>query len=178
MARTLDLVLEKDNHISEILTLLEEEKLLVGYFAMHEERRKDPGAKGPDSDSTEDLTVVIKKLNEEINQKKSLLAPVIKDLRPLRQKAFDLESGCEQKKSLYDATAAGLESNLNDLEQEVNRLRDECESLESRCFRGKCDRDVLTAFHSLFKEEQERQELIVSATNHDADPTIENSSFM
>lgn len=176
MARTVDLLQDKGNHINEILTLLEEEKGITGYFVMQEERRKEPGAKGSErtADTMEDLTAVIKRLNEEINQKKSLLAPVIKDLRPLRQKAYDLETGCEQKKSVYDATAAGLESNLNDLEQEVNKLREECESLESRCFQGKCDRDVLTAFHSLFKEEQE---LIVSAANH-ADPSIENSSFM
>jgi intraflagellar transport protein 81 len=147
MARTQDLLQEKGNHVNEILTLLEEEKGITGYFAMQEDKRNSPGStKGSEArtDSMEDLTLVIKKLNEEISAKKAAMAPVIKDLRPMRQKAYDVETECEKKKSVYDATAAGLESNLKDLEQEVNRMRDECESLESRESRGKCDREVLS----------------------------------
>lgn len=148
MAHTQDLLQEKANHVNEILTLLEEEKGITGYFAMQEEeKRKSPGnSKGSETrvDSMEDLTLVIKKLNEEISAKKAALAPFVKDLRPMRQKAYDLESECDKKKSVYDATAAGLESKLQDLEQEVNRMRDECDSLESRESRGKCDREVLS----------------------------------
>lgn len=174
MARTQDLVTERENHVNEILTLLEEEKGITGYFAMQEQRFKESGAKPSPPDSTQDLAVMIKKLNEEINQKKSLLAPVIKELRPLRQKAFDLETGCGHKKTAYDSVAAGLETRLSDLEQEVKRLRDECESLESRAFQATCDRDVLTAYQSLFQKEQT---LSPQVPGHE-DTSTESKSFV
>lgn len=180
MARTQDLVSERDNHVNEILTLLEEEKGITGYFAMQEQRLKDSGARtgstaaAASADSTQDLAVVIKKLDEEINQKKALLAPVIKELRPLRQKAFDLETGCGQKKAAYDSVAAGLEARLTDLEQEVRRLRDESQSLESRAFQANCDREVLTAFQSLFQKE----EALIASAGTSQDPSNQNNSFV
>lgn len=175
MTRTQDLVLERDNHVNEILTLLEEEKGITGYFAMQEQRLKETGGtSGSTADSTQDLAVIIKKLNEEINQKKALLAPVIKELRPLRQKAFDLETGCGQKKTAYDSVAAGLETRLTDLEQEVRRLRDESQSLESRAFQAKCDRDVLTAYQSLFQKEQ----ALIASVGTNQDPSNQNNGFM
>ena len=59
----------------------------------------------------------MKKLNATISAKKADLAPVIKELRPLRQQAQEMETEYNEKKSAYDQLAAGLESNRSKLEQ-------------------------------------------------------------
>nr|XP_012788755.1 unnamed protein product [Sorex araneus] len=61
----------------------------------------------------------VKKLNSLVSEKKSALAPVIKELRQLRQKCQELTQECDEKKSQYDSCAAGLESNRSKLEQKL-----------------------------------------------------------
>ncbi|NXW31049.1 IFT81 protein, partial [Phaetusa simplex] len=59
----------------------------------------------------------VKKLNTMVAEKKASLAPVIKELRQLRQKCQELTQECDEKKIQYDSCAAGLESNRSALEQ-------------------------------------------------------------
>ncbi|XP_034872861.1 intraflagellar transport protein 81 homolog isoform X3 [Mirounga leonina] len=81
---------------------------------------------------------LVKKLNSLVSEKKSALAPVIKELRQLRQKCQELTQECDEKKSQYDSCAAGLESNRSKLEQEVRGLREECLQEESRYHYTNC----------------------------------------
>ena len=64
----------------------------------------------------------VTKLNMTISVKKADLAPVIKELRPLRQRSQEIETSHNEKKSAYDTLAAGLESNRSKLEQVSSHL--------------------------------------------------------
>ncbi|GLD52532.1 intraflagellar transport protein 81 homolog isoform X1 [Lates japonicus] len=74
----------------------------------------------------------VKKLNSVIVEKKSALAPIIKELRSLRQRCQELSQEYEEKKVQYESCAAGLESNRSKLEQEVKALREETAQEENR----------------------------------------------
>ena len=56
-------------------------------------------------------------MNAKIAAKKSALAPVIKELRPLRQQAQEKQQIYDDKKTTYDTMVAGFESNNSKLEQ-------------------------------------------------------------
>lgn len=104
-------------------------------------------------DSTEVLAQQIHKLNTNIADKKAQLAPVIKDLRPLRQRCQDLQHEYETSKVAYDTTAAGLESAMSKLQQEVKKSEAEAAKLESQEFRAKCELEVLAAYEQLLQDE-------------------------
>lgn len=176
LARTLDILQGKEKELNEMLCAIEEEKGILGYFAMKEDLKKNREVAGEaatvskgtgdtftasesmsevTADTLEELTSVTKKLSDAINIKKAKLAPIIQDLRPLRQTAIDLQQEAEAKKSAYDTTAATLESNLSKLQNEVKRLSDEKETLESQEFRCNCDLEVLTVYEQLVENEMQ-----------------------
>ena len=61
-----------------------------------------------------------------------MLAPLIKEIRPLRQQHQELAAQHTEKKLSYDRVAAGLEGNRSQLEQEVSALWEETAGEESR----------------------------------------------
>jgi predicted nucleic acid-binding Zn-ribbon protein len=104
------------------------------------------------------LTATIKKLSDSINKKKEAAHSQARDLRPLRQKAFDLQNEYDKQKSSYDSLAAGLEAALNKIKQEVQKLESELQSLKSSSFKTECDLEVLSAFESLLTTSQKEGE--------------------
>ena len=62
---------------------------------------------------------------------KTALAPIIKELRPMRQKAQEVKAEHDSKKSAYDSVNAGLESNRSRLEQ-VNCQKRKCHTDQRR----------------------------------------------
>jgi intraflagellar transport protein 81 len=56
-----------------------------------------------------EISDIIQTLMNTINDKKTLLAPVIQELRTLRAKSNDLESDYLDKKKHYDATMVGID---------------------------------------------------------------------
>ncbi|XP_034025507.1 intraflagellar transport protein 81 homolog [Thalassophryne amazonica] len=74
----------------------------------------------------------VKKLNAMIAEKKSALAPAIKQLRSLRQRSQEISQEYEEKKAQYESSAAGLESNRSKLEQEVKTLTEETAQEENQ----------------------------------------------
>lgn len=163
IARTADIVSSKDRDITEILKETEADKGIAGYFAMREERRSGVDGSSESAEesdrNTEDLTATIKKLSDLINKTKEKAHASACDLRPLRQKAFDLQNDYDTHKSSYDSTAAGLESTLNKIKVEVKKLQEELQSLESSSFRAHCDLEVVNAFESLLMTKEPRQDL-------------------
>ncbi|XP_044296534.1 intraflagellar transport protein 81 homolog isoform X2 [Varanus komodoensis] len=95
----------------------------------------------------------VKKLNAMVADKKSSLAPIIKDLRQLRQKCQELTQECSEKKSQYDSCAAGLESNRSALEQEVKSLHEECVQEESHYHHANCMKRILEVYLQRAKDE-------------------------
>ncbi|XP_057602990.1 intraflagellar transport protein 81 homolog isoform X5 [Hippopotamus amphibius kiboko] len=114
---------------------IEEKKGISGYSYTQEELERVSALKSEVDEmkgrTLDDMSEMVKKLNSLVSEKKSALAPVIKELRQLRQKCQELTQECDEKKSQYDSCAAGLESNRSKLEQEVRGLREECLQEES-----------------------------------------------
>jgi intraflagellar transport protein 81 len=79
----------------------------------------------------DDMSTMVKELNETIATKKTLLAPLIKDLRARRTEVHELETVYNEKKSAYDQLARTLEAQHSRLELEVKSLR---EKVWSVCF--------------------------------------------
>lgn len=195
LARTLDILQGKEKELNELLCAVEEEKGILGYFAMKEDLKKNrevagesvtSSSKAPGdtftvsesmnemtAETLEELTTVTKKLSDAISSKKAKLAPIIQDLRPLRQTAVDLQQEADAKKSSYDTTAATLESNLSKLQSEVKRLSDDKESLESQEFRCNCDLEVLNVYEELVDNE-----MLLNVTDVDDKTNISKQGFM
>ncbi|XP_077917136.1 intraflagellar transport protein 81 homolog isoform X5 [Halichoerus grypus] len=121
---------------------IEEKKGISGYSYTQEELERVSALKTEVDEmkgrTLDDMSEMVKKLNSLVSEKKSALAPVIKELRQLRQKCQELTQECDEKKSQYDSCAAGLESNRSKLEQEVRGLREECLQEESRYHYTNC----------------------------------------
>lgn len=195
-ARTLELLQAKERIVTDILVAAEEQRGIAGYFSMQEQTRNTSGVTigdignrdggtgaqasipFPQSNnrdmSVDELTGCIRKLNADITDKKAQLAPVIKDLRPLRQQCQDLQAEYEQKKGVYDATAAGLESALAKLEQEVRKCEQEATKLESNEYKAKCELEVHHAYESMLADEMR---CFVSTDGDDKSKSIQLSIF-
>ncbi|XP_058547272.1 intraflagellar transport protein 81 homolog isoform X5 [Neofelis nebulosa] len=121
---------------------IEEKKGISGYSYTQEELERVSALKSEVDEmkgrTLDDMSEMVKKLNSLVSEKKSALAPVIKELRQLRQKCQELTQECDEKKPQYDSCAAGLESNRSKLEQEVRGLREECLQEESRYHYTNC----------------------------------------
>ncbi|OON22646.1 hypothetical protein X801_01449 [Opisthorchis viverrini] len=80
----------------------------------------------------EEMSQIVQQLTNRINAKRSQLAPILRELRPLRQKAQELSQVHQEKKAAYDALAAGRETQTVRLEQDVRAAREAGKIEESR----------------------------------------------
>ena len=61
-----------------------------------------------------------------------MLAPVIQELRQLRQQHEELETNYNEKKRIYDAALAGLDSEVNTLDQQVKLFQQDIQNDQTR----------------------------------------------
>nr|XP_023417788.1 intraflagellar transport protein 81 homolog [Cavia porcellus] len=142
LQRTEELLKQRDENTQHQLQAMEEKRGVSGYSYTQEELERVSALKSEVDElkgrTLDDMSEMIKKLNSLVSEKKSALAPVIKELRQLRQKCQALTQECDEKKSQYDSCAAGLESSRSKLEQEVRGLREECLQEESKYHYANC----------------------------------------
>ena len=156
LVQKLDNLKAKEKDLFENLQKLEEEKGIPGYFLMKE----NSGTEIIDeTKSKEEIEVTIKKISDEINEKKALLAPKLKDIRPLRQECQDLELELDKKKQLYNTQAVGLESKVNHLEQDVLKLKEAIQSKESAIYLLNCQIEVCEARKRMLEVKSEKSVL-------------------
>lgn len=171
---------------------IESQRGISGYFQMREDARKEqqldsgigltPGGSSNDTmrrgsallnmlqnESKENLTEIIRKLNDEIATKRTNMAPIVNDLRPLRVKNTELINDHKSKKQTYETTAAGLEANLTRLVTDVKKYRDEVARLESNEFQLKCDLEVVNAYQKWIQEDSKRTSVQVQPGSEDQD---------
>jgi len=126
----------KDVQTQALLANIEGKYGVSGFHETQEELEKVSTLKSELDEekgkTLEDISQMVVQLTNTIAEKKSNLAPVIKELRPMRQKCQELSITHEERKSAYDTTMAGLESNMSKLEQEVKAYREESMQEESR----------------------------------------------
>ncbi|XP_004910569.1 intraflagellar transport protein 81 homolog [Xenopus tropicalis] len=136
LQRTEEILKQRHENIQQQLQAIEQKKGILGYSDTQEELERVSALKSEVDEmkgrTLDDISDMVKKLNSRIAEKKSGLAPVIKELRPLRQRCQELTQEHDDKKAQYDSCAAGLESNRSKSEQEVRGLREECSQLESQ----------------------------------------------
>ncbi|XP_077987747.1 intraflagellar transport protein 81 homolog [Glandiceps talaboti] len=136
LSRSEEILKQRDNLVSSKLSQLESKKGVSGYQDTQEELEKVSTIKSELDEmkgrTLDDMSEMVRKLTQTIANKKIDLAPVIKELRPLRQRCQEIQQVYDEKKSQYDTMAAGLESNRSKIEQEVRAYREECSQEESR----------------------------------------------
>ncbi|XP_004567377.1 intraflagellar transport protein 81 homolog [Maylandia zebra] len=134
--RTEEILKQRHDAVQQKLQAVEAEKGISGYSDTQEELERVSAIKSELDEkkgrTLDDMSEMVKKLNSMIVEKKSALAPIIKELRSLRQQSQELGQEYEEKKAQYESCAAGLESNRSKLEQEVKALRDEMAQKENR----------------------------------------------
>lgn len=79
-----------------------------------------------------EISEIVNTLMQSIQSKKNQLAPVIQELRTVRQQVSDIESDYLEKKKAYDAVMAGLEGEVVATEQEVRNMKQDIISMQTR----------------------------------------------
>ncbi|XP_060106128.1 intraflagellar transport protein 81 homolog [Heteronotia binoei] len=157
LQRTEELLQQRHEDVQQQLQAIEAKKGISGYSYTQEELERVSAVKSEMDEmkgrTLDGMSEMVKKLNALVADKKSNLAPVIKDLRQLRQKCQELTQGCEEKKTQYDSCAAGLESSRSALAQEVKVLHEECGQEESHYHHINCMKRILDVQLQRAKEE-------------------------
>ncbi|XP_043924583.1 intraflagellar transport protein 81 homolog [Protopterus annectens] len=147
LQRTEELLKQQHEIMQQQLQSVEAKCGISGYSNTQEELERVSTLKSEMDEKKERsldfMSEMVKELNSIIAEKKSALAPVIKELRPLRQKCQELTEEHDEKKRQYDSCAAGLESSRSKLEQEVRGLREECAQEESQYHYINCMKKII-----------------------------------
>lgn len=80
----------------------------------------------------DEISQIVTDINSALKERKNKLAPQIKELRVVRQEYQEVENGYLEKKSMFENTAVGLESERIKLEQSCGQNQDDCLQEESR----------------------------------------------
>ncbi|XP_057686968.1 intraflagellar transport protein 81 homolog [Corythoichthys intestinalis] len=147
LQRTEEILKQRHEAVQEKLQTVEAEKGISGYSNTQEELERVSAIKSELDEkkgrTLDDMSEMVKQLNSMIAEKKSAVAPIIKELRSLRQQCQVLNQEYEEKKSQYESCAAGLDSNRSKLEQEVKSLREETAQEENRYHYINCKSEII-----------------------------------
>lgn len=136
IARTEEILKSKVENTEELLDVMEKKKGVHGFRKAQEAIEDASAAKSQLDQQTgrklTDITSAITELTRKIESKKAFLAPLIKEVRPLRQQHQELQAEHAEKKLTYDGVAAGLQAQRSGLEREVHVLWEETLAEESR----------------------------------------------
>lgn len=134
--RTIEKLSIKEQNLSKLVQKFEKKMGIVGYNEaketlekVSEKKEKVDDAKGK---SLLEVSNIVSELVSTIEQKKAKLAPVIQQLRQVRQDNQELEATYLEKKRLYDITFSGLDGETLQLEQEVKNYQQEILNEQSR----------------------------------------------
>ena len=136
LARTEEILRSRDENTQELIALLEERKGVRGYVQAQETLEQVSAAKSELDEQKEvklkEMTQTIEALTAAIRSKKESLAPLLKEVRPVRQQHKELQAAHAEKKTTYDAVYVGLEAKRSQLESEAQQLWEEKTAHESR----------------------------------------------
>ncbi|XP_057602988.1 intraflagellar transport protein 81 homolog isoform X3 [Hippopotamus amphibius kiboko] len=134
LQRTEELLKQRHENIQHQLQTIEEKKGISGYSYTQEELERVSALKSEVDEmkgrTLDDMSEMVKKLNSLVSEKKSALAPVIKELRQLRQKCQEvrgLREECLQEESSYHY----INCMIKNLEVQLHRATDEMKAYVS-----------------------------------------------
>lgn len=136
LSRTEAILESRREKVHQMYSDLEEKEGVSGYKDAQENLEKVSSVK-EDLDekkgkSLMDMAAGVEQLNEKIASKKASLAPIIRELRPLREQNQELSADHAEKKAAYENLVASFESRRSQLEHEVRVFREQCLQEESR----------------------------------------------
>ncbi|CAF1337326.1 unnamed protein product, partial [Adineta steineri] len=136
LKRTEELLKEQVEQIKGRMGMEERKQGIEGYFST-QERLEELSTMKMEQDelkgkTLDEITGLIKTLNNRISSKKAELDPILKEVKPLRAKIQELRNEYEAKKSRYDALNANFETSRSTLESEVRGFYEEQYAQESR----------------------------------------------
>ncbi|KAI9105390.1 hypothetical protein DFS34DRAFT_599192 [Phlyctochytrium arcticum] len=138
LQRTEEILTTKRKALEDALSQLEKRHGVAGFHVAQETLEKVSERKAEVDElkgrTLEEISGIIQKLMDNINEKKSSLSPVIQELRNLRQQVQETESEYAEKKKLYDATMVGLESEVSQLEHETKGHKQDIANDQSRIY--------------------------------------------
>ena len=126
LARTEEILRSRDENTQELVALLEDKKGVRGFVQAQETLEQVSAAKSELDEQKEvkliEMTQTIEELNAVIRSKKESLAPLLKEVRPVRQQHKELQAAHAERKVTYDTVYVGLEAKRSHLESEVHQL--------------------------------------------------------
>jgi intraflagellar transport protein 81 len=129
LARTEQIVKSRKDEYESNMRAMEQRKGILGYGETQANIEKiSEGMQHTNAEkgkTLEEISVIVKQIEHNIQSKKSKLAPTMKDLKDTREKFKELDKVYRQKKADYEQVFAGVESENAALEEEVKKLRDE-----------------------------------------------------
>ncbi len=136
LSRSEEILRSKDDNVQELVKFLEERQGVSGYKNTQDTLEKVSAMKSNVDERKEETMKEMAKRVEQIKQaiedKKVTLAPLIRDVRPVRQEHQKLLTTHTDLKSTYDNLAAGFQTNRVQIDDEVRQLWEECVSEESQ----------------------------------------------
>mmetsp|Transcript_51921 Transcript_51921/g.86312 ORF Transcript_51921/g.86312 Transcript_51921/m.86312 type:complete len:680 (+) Transcript_51921:62-2101(+) len=160
LQRTEEVLKSRDHDLQGFLREMESKRGVAGYSdtqnkleQVSEQKAEIDEMKGK---TLEEISEVVRAINESIKERKSKLAPQIKELRQVRQLYTEIETEHNEKKSLYENTLTGLDSERSKLEAEISALRDECTREESAYHYLNCLSSVVDVAKERVTEEAKR----------------------
>ena len=157
LVRTLEVISSRNDNLNESLSAMEASKGITGFRDTQGNLEKVANLKAnldeQKGSTLEDMSGLVHQLTVKIAERKSRLAPIIKELRPLRQQCQDMQMSYDEKKHYYDSTALQLQSNMGKLESGVRGLRDEILGSETKFHLLSSQKTVLDTWHERVTEE-------------------------
>jgi intraflagellar transport protein 81 len=122
--------------LQEKITFAEQQSGVVGFVDAQANLEKVSELKSEKDQQKgqqlQEISQIIQKLVDTINDKKTLLAPVIQQLRTMRQETQELEMQYQEKKEQYDSVMVGLEGEMKRIDQEMKQFTVEYQTNQSK----------------------------------------------
>lgn len=134
--RTEQILKGKADMTDELIKKLEDAKGISGYTKIESEmenvaRDRQKIDKMKDA-SLQELTKIVQDIEAQLKEKKTLLAPQIKQLRTYRKKYEEKEGDYLKSKKAYENTLMSFDADKNKLEEESNKLWKDYKEEESK----------------------------------------------
>eukprot|EP00742_Colponemidia_sp_Colp-10_P002246 GILJ01002400.1.p1 GENE.GILJ01002400.1~~GILJ01002400.1.p1 ORF type:complete len:696 (-),score=172.60 GILJ01002400.1:159-2177(-) len=134
--RTEQLLKSRATNMDEFLKSMEDRKGVSGYTKT-QSALEDVSATKTQVDemkgkTLEEYSRVVEKINSQLKEKKNKLAPQIKELRVVRQRYAEVEQVFLERRSVYENTLVGLDSEKAKLETDISAYQEEIGREESR----------------------------------------------
>ena len=138
LPRTEAILKSRCANLEEVLASIEKSKGVSGYTSTEASLEAVSSATAmlnqTKGKTLEEISKIVTDINTTLGMRKNRLAPQIKRLRGVRSEFQELDVGYQEKRSVFEHTAAGLSAERQRLEQECDRYQTEAMQQESQYF--------------------------------------------